>query len=377
MTVDRIRRCDDSAGPAEGPPPDAAYVVALASLPAMGPARLATLLAGRRAPAAWSLVLDGDRRRLVGSARGVTADVVGGWRRAALDTDVAVLWERHAGVRVLVPGQPGFPVAMSDDPEPPAVLFATGDVPSGPAVALVGTRRCTAYGREVAHQLGAELSAAGVTVVSGLALGIDGAAHRGALAVEGAPPVAVVATGLDRPYPRQHGDLWARVVARGAVMAEVPLGTGPARWRFPARNRLLAGLAHAVVVVESHERGGSMHTVTAAIERGRPVLAVPGPVRSPSSRGTNRLLAEGCPPACDTLDVLVAIGLGEVSGPSPSPSPPAADTDDVLDALGWRAATTGTVAARVGRPVGTVLGVLEAHERSGRVRREGGWWERC
>ena len=165
------------------------------------------------------------------------------------------------------------------------------------------------------RELGRDLGRAGVRVVSGLALGIDAAAHHGALDAEadgGAPPIGVVGSGLDVTYPRAHGALWTAVAAAGVLVGEAPLGAAPEPWRFPARNRIIAALGSVVVVVESHPRGGSRHTVDAAEARGRQVLAVPGSVRSPASRFTNELLADGCHPARDVTDVLVALGLERV-----------------------------------------------------------------
>ena len=164
-------------------------------------------------------------------------------------------------------------------------------------MALVGTRAPTRYGIGVAAQFGADLSAAGVSVVSGLALGIDGAAHEGACGA-GAPPVGVVAGGLDHPYPRRHERLWERVASSGVIVSESPAGVPTEKWRFPVRNRLLAALSDVVVVVESRHHGGSRHTVDAAVDRGVPVGAVPGSIRSATSEGANALLAEGGFPAC-------------------------------------------------------------------------------
>ena len=170
-------------------------------------------------------------------------------------------------------------------------------------------------------ELGSGLAAAGVTVISGLALGIDGAAHRGALAADGAPVVGVVGSGLDVVYPRGNRDLWEAVSAAGTLLAEAPLGAEPEGWRFPARNRLLAALADVVVVVESKRAGGSMHTVEEAIRREVTVMAVPGSVRNPAAEGTNLLLSEGCAPACSTDDVLVALELA-TAGPASGRKPP-------------------------------------------------------
>ena len=180
------------------------WLVALASLPGMGPARLATVLDGRTPEEAWAHVGEGAER--------VPEPVAARWRERSGTADVDGLWRAHvdAGVRVLRPGDEGWPVALDDDPEPPAILFARGEPRAaidGVRVAIIGTRRCSYGGRQVARDLGYELSEAGICVVSGLALGIDGAAHVGALAGATAP-VGVVATGLDVVYPRRHRDLW-------------------------------------------------------------------------------------------------------------------------------------------------------------------------
>jgi DNA processing protein len=352
--------------------PPSAWLAALSSLPGMGPVRLASALDGRAPDVAWQAVLDGQ----VAGAPEATARR---WRSMAADTDVAGLWSAHeaAGVRVLVPGDDGWPAPLVEDPEPPAVLFVRGD-PSAldrPRVAVIGTRRCSHAGREVARQLGRELSEAGVCVVSGLALGIDGAAHAGAL-TGAAAPVGVVATGLDVVYPRRHAELWHAVATRGLLLSEFPLGTWPERWRFPARNRIIAALADVVVVVESHDRGGSMHTVESAIERGRTVMAVPGSVRSAASAGTNALLAAGCPPARDAGDVLVALGLEPgVWDRAPTP-PPEGEAGRVLEAVGWEASTLEQVADRLDAPLGPVAVRLADLEREGWLAQRGGWYER-
>ena len=172
---------------------------------------------------------------------------------------------------MLLHGATGYPAVLADDLSPPPVLFARGDVAAldGRRVTIVGTRSATAAGREVAAELGAGLAQAGVRVVSGLARGIDGWAHRGALsAVGGGPPVGVVASGLDVVYPPEHRPLWDEVVERGVLLSEVPPGTTPHALRFPLRNRILAALGEVVVVVESKRKGGSLITVEEALLRG-------------------------------------------------------------------------------------------------------------
>lgn len=375
-----------SRGVPEPAVPEAAWVAALAGLPKMGPARLHALLDVWEPSVSWERVRRGGLHRLaevVERCRGLGEDVDRAWTRAAQMTDVGALWRRHAeeGVAVLVPDDPRWPDALHGDPEPPAVLFVRGDPSalSGPTVAVVGTRRCTPTGRAVAVELGRDLASAGVCVVSGLALGIDGAVHTGALAAGAAPPVAVVGTGLDTTYPAAHAALADQVARTGAVVGEYPLGTPPAPWRFPARNRVVAGLASVVVVVESGARGGSMHTVDAALDRDRTVLAVPGSVRNPAAAGTNGLLLAGCGPALDAADVLVALGLdssGRAPRPQVTPLAVTADQQLVLDALGWDASTLEQVADRLDEPLGPVAHHLTQLEQVGAIGRNGAWYTR-
>ena len=366
--------------------PAEAWAVALAGLPQMGPHRLAAALACGSPIEVWRAVA---RRRAhrdgrLAAAMGRNADELAAvWATAAAEVDVAALWQRHVEARVGVAlrGGIGYPAALLGDHDPPAVLFSRGDldVLDRPRVAVIGTRRCSRYGHDLAFEFGRDLAAAGVVVVSGLALGIDGAAHHGAIACEGAGPAAVVGSGLDVVYPRANARLWAQVEERGVVLSEAPLGARPQRWRFPARNRIIAALADVVVVVESHAAGGSLLTVGDAIARDRPVMAVPGPVRSSASSGTNALLADGAAPARDVDDVLTAIGLiaeANRTRPDHRPAPDSAD-EPVLEALGWQPATVEQVAARAGRDLAHVVMALERLLAQGWVDERGGWWERA
>lgn len=364
--------------------PPAAWVAALSGLPALGPARLEALLARWSPHEAWGEVVAGRAHLdpLVAARVHVPELVASRWRTAALQLDVAAAWEAHdaAGVAVRTPGDEGFPLVLAGDLEPPSVLFSRGDLTAldRPRVAVVGTRRCTWAGRSLAAELGAGLATAGVCVVSGLALGIDAAAHRGALAAQAAPPVAVVGTGLDVVYPRRNADLWAAVASTGAVLSEYPLGTRPEPWRFPARNRIVAALADVVVVVESHARGGSLHTVTAALERDVTVMAVPGPVRGAASAGTNALLVAGAAPVRDATDVLVALGLDSAAAGRRPPGPDLGlepHEAELLGALQQAPATVAQLADRLDRGVGPVAVVLAHLEMRGLVTSSDGWWE--
>ena len=297
--------------------PEEAYAAALAGLDATTPRRLCLLArSGTPFDRIWRALTEGRPasvpvlQRLSSEADGLAAR----WQREAQRTDVEALWDRcqSHGESVAILGRPGYPDELADDIHPPGVLFTLGSpcALSHRSVAIVGTRHATAGGMEVAAALGHDLAAAGITIVSGLAKGIDGAAHRGALAADdGAPPIAVVGSGLDVVYPRCNRGLWEAVADRGLLCSEVPPGTPPAAHRFPARNRILAALAEILVVVESRVRGGSLLTVGEASQRGLTVMAVPGSVRSPASEGTNLLLVDGAAPAVDSLDVLVALGL--------------------------------------------------------------------
>ncbi|MEY2465090.1 MAG: processing protein [Acidimicrobiaceae bacterium] len=366
------------------PLPPEAFAATLAGLPGMGPGRLLALLRRWEPAVAWDRVATRSwlsHRDIVAAAGNGAAALADTWVAAARSTDVASVWARHeeAGVGVAALGSAAYPAALAADVEPPAVLFLQGDpsVVAGPRVAIVGTRRCTSYGADVAFELGRDLAAAGVAVVSGLALGIDGAAHAGALSADTAPPIAVVGSGLDVVYPRRHRALWREVERRGVLFSEAPLGSPPERWRFPARNRLLAALADIVVVVESHEAGGALLTVTEAQRRDRPVMAVPGPVRSSASTGTNRLLADGFAPACDASDVLLALGLSPALARSvrDGRQPPDGGDRTVLDALAWQPASFDQLAARTGLALGPLSLALGRLEAGGWLARRGAWYE--
>ena len=205
-----------------------------------------------------------------------------------------------------------FPRLLAAIHDPPPQLYARGatDVAllAEPAVAIVGARACSAYGRSVTRSLARELAAAGLVVVSGMARGIDGEAHRGALE-GGGRTVAVLGCGIDRDYPAAHAELARRIGEDGLVLSEYEPGVEPAPWRFPARNRIIAGLCSAAVVVEARERSGALITADFALEEGRDVLAVPGEITSALSAGTNALLKLGATPVTSATDVLELYGI--------------------------------------------------------------------
>jgi len=360
------------------------FVVAIAALPDVGPARVRRLLSLGPPERVWSDLLDGTLRAdaAVGPRGGGSAGLVDTWRMAADRIDVDALLARHidAGIGVAMHGSAAYPADLLDDDDPPPVLFWRGaiDALAGERVAIVGTRRASRYGIDIAHSMGAELARAGVAVVSGLALGIDGAAHAGVISIDGAPPIGVVGSGLDRVYPRAHRSLWREVADRGVLLSEYPLGTSANTWRFPARNRIIAALSSAVVVVESQITGGALGTAVEAARRSRPVLAVPGPVTAPGSAGTNQLLFDGCGPARDAADVLLAIGATPATRPVAAErrALPTGDAADVLAALPWISTTVDEVLTSTDLPLGRLVLALEGLRTDGWVQFDGSRIER-
>ena len=269
-----------------------------------------------------------------------------------------------------------YPSLLRSMEDPPAVLFSTAPVErlaelaGEPAVAIVGARRCSGYAREVAYELGRGLGAAGVTVVSGLALGIDAEAHRGTVDVR-AGAIAVLAGGADVPYPRTNRRLYDRIRECGAVVSELPPGIRPFKWGFPARNRIMAGLSRMTIIVEAAERSGSLITAEFAADMGRDVCAVPGRVTARIAAGSNRLLHDGAPVvrgAEDVLDMLFGVG-------TRPPRPSVAERLEpelraVLDAVEGCEGLS-SLAERTSMPAARVRAALGRLELLGLVAREG------
>jgi DNA processing protein len=367
---------------------DQRYGAALAALGA-SPVLLRRFLDGGSAAEAWEALAAGRHR----------ADPDRRYRTHAVPEtldDVAAACAA-SGVSVMVMGCPGYPPALAQDRQAPAVLFSTGDaavLEGRPRVAVVGTRSATRYGLGIAAELGRGLARAGVVVVSGAAPGIDSAAHGGALSLEdGAPTVGVLGTALDAVTSRAEVALGDALAVRGAVLSETAPGVHSARWRFAVRHRIIAGLAHVVVVVECHHRGASLHTVSAALARGVTVTAVPGSVRSPASAGTNRLLVEGAVPVRDVDDVLTAVELAVIARPDIAPPgrvpvsarpqvrPQAEPGLDPLairvrEALDHDPATLESVVGRSGLALRDVALALQQLAEAGVAVGERGWWRR-
>jgi DNA processing protein len=264
-------------------------------------------------------------------------------------------------------GGPGYPALLGELHDPPPRLYFRGgpaELLDLPAVAIVGARSCSPYGAQVARELARELGAAGAIVVSGLARGVDGEAHRGALAAGGLT-VAVLGCGIDRDYPRAHAQLAGRIVESGAVVSEYPPGIEPSPWRFPARNRIVAGLARATVVVEARERSGALMTADFALELGREVFAVPGEITSALSAGTNDLIRQGATPLLSAEDVLGALGLERA--PSRVPDTLSAGARALLVPLSEAASTLDELGRLTGLGSAAMAAALTELELAGLV----------
>jgi DNA processing protein len=236
----------------------------------------------------------------------------------------------RAGVRIVGLGEPEYPAWLEKTADPPLVLFVRGrldPMEGAKSVAVVGARKVTPRGLALARTIARDLAARGLTIVSGLARGTDTAAHEGALDA-GGRTVAVLGSGLDRPYPPENAPLLERIAEKGAVVSEMPLGTPPYKRHFPQRNRIIAGWSRGVVVVEATSTSGSLHTARCAVDEGREVMAVPGHPSEANAEGTNRLIAEGAALICGAGDVLAALELGTGTGTGTgeaAPRPPAED----------------------------------------------------
>jgi DNA processing protein len=272
---------------------------------------------------------------------------------------------QEAGVRWIARSAPDFPPLLHAIHDPPPGLFVRGetgvDLLRRPAVAVVGARSCSPYGAQVARLLGRELAAAGLLVISGLARGVDGEAHRGALESGGAT-VAVLGCGIDRDYPAAHRELAGRIRADGLTVSEYAPGVEPAPWRFPARNRIIAGLSAATVVVEARDRSGALITADLALEEGREVFAVPGEITSALSSGTNDLLKLGASPLTASSDVLDVFGLAGAESEQVALGPGA---ETVLARLRDGPASADELARATGLDASALASVLTELELAG------------
>ena len=288
-------------------------------------------------------------------------------------------WLEAPGRSLLTAADPRYPAQLAAVPGCPAALFVEGNAAllSHPQIAIVGSRGATAAGRETAFDFAARLAAHGFAITSGLAVGIDAAAHRGALAAGGVT-IAICGTGLDRVYPAEHRELASRIAAAGALVSEFPTGTPPHAHNFPRRNRLMSGLARGVLVVEAAARSGSLITARLAGEQGREVMAIPGSIHNPLARGCHRLIKDGAALVETIDDVLAALGLSGLAGRANSAIEMRNDaeiSDGVLDsdaemllnALGFEPADLDRLVERTGLAAQSVISKLQLLELDGRV----------
>lgn len=374
----------------------------LTLLPGIGPERQRSLLAAFGLPAQ---VFAAGRSAIAAVAGADTADLL----FAAPDEAriaAALAWAVEPGNHILTLGDAAYPRGLLEIPDPPVLLYVKGDpaLLSSNALAVVGARSATPGGVANAQAFAEHLAGAGLTIVSGLALGIDAAAHRGALDQAEGKTVAVIGTGADRVYPARHQALAREIAQRGAIVSELPLGTPALPHNFPRRNRLIAGLARGVLVVEAAVGSGSLITARLASECGREVFAIPGSIHSPLARGCHRLIRDGAKLVETAADVLDELAWGESARPPAQPSsrstargrkravedaskplfpPPAPNADlppdqaAVLDALGHDPLDVDTLAARSGLTLDALYAILLALELDGRISRlPGGRFQR-
>lgn len=312
-------------------------------------------------------------------ALAVAADPAAVSAAAAREREAAA----RLGARLLLAGEPDYPERLLDLALPPPVLYVRGELPAGPAVAVVGSRRADAYGREVAEGFARALAEAGVTVVSGFARGVDAAAHQGALAVAGGTTVAVLGCGLGVSYPSGHARLGDRIAAAGALVTELACGSPPRTWHFPIRNRIIAALAAGVVVVQAAPRSGSLITVRHALELGREVWAVPGRIFDEGSLGPHSLIRDGATLVRHPADVLAEVRCArpplrppldtEKDRTAPEPEPALELDSPAREVLAVLAPNEPRlpeeIAGALGWPVDRVLGALLELEIGAHIRR--------
>ncbi len=349
----------------------------LLETPGLGRESARRLLAACGSPDAVLAARPATLRGLVGPA--VAEALARPPPELALRLAAAQAW-RHGGPdrHVLTLGDPAYPPRLLHTADPPLLLYVQGALAmlSAASVAIVGSRHPSTQGGENAHAFAAALSQQGLVVVSGLALGIDAAAHEGGLQ-GGAGTIAVVGTGLDRVYPSQHHELAHRIAGHGALVSEFAPGMPPLAAHFPLRNRIIAGLSLGTLVVEAALRSGSLITARLALEAGREVFAVPGSIHAPQSKGCHALIKQGAKLVEAAADIVEELGAARALPLRPTP----ADTgpaDPLLEALGHDPVTIDALIARTGVPIPELTARLLELELEGRVSRlPGGLYQRC
>jgi DNA processing protein len=348
-----------------------AYWIGFNRVRGIGPARLRALLdACGTIDAAW-LAPEGALREIGLDRRSIASLIEA---RHHLDLQDELVKVQRAGVGVLTWDDPGYPEALLTINDPPPVLYLRGELRSEDAwaVAVVGTRMASVYGREAARTLATDLARAGVTIISGLARGIDAQAHRSALDA-GGRTIAVLGSGVDIIYPWEHRRLAEEIVGHGALISEYALGTKPEASNFPPRNRIISGLSRGVIVVEAGDQSGALITADFAAEQGREVFAVPGSIFQRGSRGTNRLIRDGAQPVLSANDVLEILNLTDIAQHVEAQMllPTDATEAVLLEQLSDDPAHVDDVGRASGLPIATVSSTLALMELKGLVRHVG------
>jgi DNA processing protein len=308
---------------------------------------------------------------------GLSQRIIDNLIQVRADVDLIKTWERleRQGITFLTWEDSQYPRRLSEIEQPPPLIYLKGTLVEEDdwAVAIVGTRNPTAYGRQVAGEIAATLARSGVTVVSGLARGIDAVAHQACLEA-GGRTLAVLGSGVDQVYPPEHRQLAQRIIAQGAIISDYAPGTPPDASNFPPRNRIISGLARAVIVVEAGEKSGALITAAFAADQGREVFAVPGGIYAPLSKGTNRLIQEGARPLLDSQELLSILKLGPVTEfhAARSTLPVDATETFLMELLGNEALHVDEISRRANLPIEKISATLVMMELKGMVRQMGG-----
>jgi len=348
------------------------YYVGFNLVRGIGPARLRMLIdAFGDVERAWHAPADALYR--VGLDRRSLENLLE--TRARVDLDREVRRVAAVGAHILTWEDEGYPKLLAEIPDPPPVLYVRGELKPEDAwaVAVVGTRRASTYGREVTRRLVSVLAQSGVTIVSGLARGVDAVAHQTALEA-GGRTIAVLGCGIDLVYPPEHRELARRIAAQGALVSEYPLGTQPEPGNFPPRNRIISGLSLGVVITEAGRDSGALITADYAAEQGRDVFAVPGSILSAGCAGTNRLIQDGAKPVLDAADILQELNLTMVAEQKEARQAlPTTETEALILAhLSAEPVHVDDLTRAVGLPVAQVTSTLALMELKGMVRQVGG-----
>jgi DNA processing protein len=364
----------------------------LALTPGVGPETARRLLATWGQPDTIFQQTEAALRQVVSASQAqALREVPQGWRELSDETWQWLHASPEPGIaRALITlGDADYPAALLEIPDPPLMLYALGQIDAlrqldiGQTVAMVGSRNPTPQGQINAREFARSLATSGLTIVSGLALGVDGAAHEGALlgaSGSALPTIAVVGTGLDRVYPRQHRDLAHQIAKRGLILSEYPLGTPPLAPNFPRRNRLISGLSQATLVVEAALQSGSLITAKQALEQGRDVMAIPGSIHATQSKGCHLLIKQGAKLVESAQDVLEELRWPDPFAQVPLALSPASETppdNDLLAALGHDPVSLDALQARCGWPTADLQAQLLELELMGQVGRlPGGLFQR-